>query len=181
MSNERCYLDHGLVDPWALLGSSRSGHRRLATFRTEQDRGRRAQAERIERDRHALGRTFGLCLLNDSSLPVTEFEVLVAHRMDEAEAEHYQVLPPGFFFAPTVGPVEGKYGHFGRPSPMDRDTLELEPTTIHTESSNVKYFSFVDATGQRWKRNLRAKPGEAMLARIDKADLHTAIGRPGPG
>jgi hypothetical protein len=152
------------------------------TFRAEHDRGRRAQAERIGAwTATRSGHTFGLCLLNDSSLPVTDFEVLVAHRMDEAEAEHYQVLPPGFFFAPSVGPVEGKYGHFGRPSPMDRDTLELEPTTVHTESSNVKYFSFVDATGQRWKRNLRAKPGEAMLARIDKAELHTVVGRPGPG
>ena len=151
-------------------------------FRAEQDRGRRSQAERIGAwTATRSGRTFGLCLLNDSSLPVTDFEVLVAHRMDEAEVEYYQVLPPGFFFAPSVGPVEGKYGHFGRPSPMDRDTLELEPTTVHTESSNVKYFSFVDATGQPWKRNLRAKPGEAMLARIDKADLHTAVGRPGPG
>jgi hypothetical protein len=151
------------------------------TFRTERDRHRRTQAERIgawTAMRSDL--TFGLCLLNDSSLPVTDLEVLVPHRVHEAEAEHYQVLPPGFFFAPTVSPVGNKYGHFGRPNPMDRDTLELEPTTVHTESAHVKYFSFVDAAGQRWIRNLRAKPGEAVLARIDKVDPHTSIAQPGP-
>jgi hypothetical protein len=150
------------------------------TYRTEHERDRRAQAERIGAwTATRSGHTFGLCLLNDSSLPVTDFAVLVPHRVHEAEAEHYLVLPPGFFFAPSAGPVGNKYGHFGRPSPMDRETLELEPTTVHAESAHVEYFSFVDAAGQRWKRNLRAKPGEAVLARIDKVDPHTTAAQPG--
>jgi hypothetical protein len=45
-------------------------------------------------------------------------------------------------------------------------TPDRQPTTVPVESSHVEWFSFVDATGQRWKRNLLAGPGEVPLVKI---------------
>jgi hypothetical protein len=144
------------------------------TFRAERERDRRAQAVQIGAWTATRGKvqgpqregTFGLCLLNDSSLPVTDFVVRVPqpkHPEKETDNQRYLVLPPGLYFAPSAGLVGDRYGHFERPIPMPRGTLELQPTTVHADSANVQWFSFVDATGKRWTRWLRAKTGDASL------------------
>jgi hypothetical protein len=84
------------------------------TFEAEKEQGRRAQAVQIGAWTATRGGRpegeFGLCLLNDSSLPVTDFEVLVRQREeDDADIQCYRVLPPGFYFAPSTSPVEGRY------------------------------------------------------------------------
>jgi hypothetical protein len=172
------------------LAATVAGFIAWRTFWTETERDRRAQAERIgawtatradsaDSADSADRKPFGLCLLNDSSLPVTELEVLVPHGEDPAEPQRYQVLPPGFYFALSDWP-DKPFGHFGRPEPMDPGTLELEPTTVHAGSPNVDYFSFVDATGQRWRRRLRAKPGEASLNRASTSPVPAASAAPSP-
>lgn len=166
-----------------LLAAVAAGFIAWRALTAEQERDLRAQAAQIgawtaTRERQPQGR-FGLCLLNDSSLPVTDLDVLVLHGTDNVDSQHYQhyeVLPPGFYFAPSTGPdAEGRFGHFGRPEPMERGTLDLKPTMVYAESSNVERFSFVDATGQRWQRKLRVGPGETPLIRI----AHRARGRDG--
>lgn len=153
-----------------LLAAVVAGFIAWRAFRAEQERDIRAQAAQIgawtaTRGGRPLGE-FGLCLLNDSSLPVTGFDVVVSHGTEQVGPQHYEVLPPGFYFAPSAGPdAKGQFGRFGRPEPMERGTLDLQPTTVHAESTNVESFSFVDATGQRWLRKLRAGPGETTLIR----------------
>ena len=157
-----------------LLAAVAAGFIAWRTFTAEQERDLRAQAVQIgawtaTRGGQPQGE-FGLCLLNDSSLPVTDLDVLVpdgTENVDFQHYQHYEVLPPGFYFAPSAGPdAEGRFGHFGRPEPMERGTLDLRPTMVHAGSSNVERFSFVDATGQSWQRRLRAGPGETPLIRI---------------
>jgi hypothetical protein len=141
------------------------------TFKAQKEQEQRAQAVKIGAWTATRGVreqwTFGLCLLNDSSLPVSDVTVWVGHRTDPVDPQHYHVLPPGFFFAPSTSPVAGgRYGHFGRPEPLEQARPELQPTTVRDESSHVEWFSFVDATGQRWRRRLRAGPGEVPLVKI---------------
>lgn len=153
-----------------LLAAVLAGFIAWRTFRAGQERDLRSQAAQIgawtaTRGGRPAGE-FGLCLLNDSSLPVTGLDVVVSNGTEEVHPQHYQVLPPGFYFAPSKGPdVKGQFGHFGRPEPIERGTLDLQPTTVHAESTNVESFCFVDATGQRWQRKLRAGPGETTLIR----------------
>jgi hypothetical protein len=143
-----------------------------STFKAQKKQEQRAQAVQIGAWTATRGVqqqwTFGLCLLNDSSLPVSDVTVWVPHGKDPVDCQHYRVLPPGFFFAPTTSPdARGRYGHFGRPEPLERATPERQPTTVLDEGSHVEWFSFVDATGQRWLRNLLAGRGEDPLVPID--------------
>jgi hypothetical protein len=139
----------------------------------ERRRELRAQAERIGAWTATLApKIFGLCLLNDSSLPVTEVEIFVARNQGPPTRQRYRVLPPGYFFAPeeTDRVQPRPAGPYGRLSPVDRDGPALFPTTLDEDSRNVAYFTFLDAFGQRWKRNLRAKPGEPSLTLVGNAE-----------
>jgi hypothetical protein len=99
----RCSLDHDLSTLGLLLAAVAAGLVAWRTFRAEQERDLRAQAVQIGAWTATRGGQphggFGLCLLNASSLPVTDFDVLVPHRTDktdEVDPQHYEVLPPGF-------------------------------------------------------------------------------------
>jgi hypothetical protein len=164
------------ITAWATLGlfvaAVTAGILAWRTFKEQKEQNRRAQAVQIGAWTATRGQArpqgkFGLCLLNDSSLAVTDFEVWVPHREDPVDSQRYQVLPPGFYFAPSVSPVQGRYGHFDRFEPIKLDEPGLQPTTVHVESANVGWFSFVDAAGQRWRRTFHPGPGEAPLTRVD--------------
>jgi hypothetical protein len=140
------------------------------TFKAQKEQEQRAQAVKIGAWTATRGvqeqGTFGLCLLNDSSLPVSGVTVRVGDDTYPAVTQYYHVLPPGFFFARSMSPVVGTVRYFDRPEPVEGARPELRPTMVSGESWRVEWFSFVDATGQRWRRKLRAGRGEAPLVRI---------------
>jgi hypothetical protein len=141
------------------------------TLGTQRERERRAQAERIGAWTATLGiplGQFGLCLLNDSSLPVTDVDILIVRRTGQSERQHYYVLPPGFFFAAWQSDKAHGTGAYDRPRPIARHSPDLLPTTLGESSSNVAYFSFVDASGLSWQRNLKPKLGEPSLIRLPR-------------
>jgi hypothetical protein len=149
-----------------LIAAVIGGRVAFKTFRAERDRDIRSQAEHIAAWTAMYGDTFGLCLLNDSSIPVTDLTIRTSHRTTQTDDQKYNVLPPGFFFAPTHGPVNEHLGHFKRPTPAARDDLNLYPTTVEQDSANVREFFFRDASGQWWRRILRIEGEPLSLVKI---------------
>jgi hypothetical protein len=103
------------------------------------------------------GGEFGLCLRNDSSVPVTSVDVWTSNRKhpgEELGPQRYTTLVPGYFFALTRARRDG-FGFFDRPVHVgDRDGHLLVPTSLSPDSAQVTRFRFVDSNGVRWERRM---------------------------